>query len=69
MKKLLFLLFSIPIISFGQENYKLYEDYLPRSKCEEVIHYKYYNVSCCDENKISEWTINHVSKESLRGND
>ena len=67
MKKLLFLLFLIPIISFGQENYKLYEDYLPSSKCGEVIHYKYYSVSYCDENKISEWSIHNVSKESLKG--
>ena len=45
----------------------LYEDYLPSSKCGEIIHYKYYSVSYCDENKISEWGIHNVSKESLRG--
>ena len=68
MKRLLFLLFLIPIISFGQENYKLYEDYLPSSKCGEVIHYKYYSVSYCDENKISEWTIHINTPNSLKGN-
>ena len=66
MKKLLFLLFLIPIISFGQENYKLYEDYLPSSKCGEVIHYKYYSVSYCDENKLSEWSI-HSPSVTMRG--
>ncbi|MDA8923736.1 DNA/RNA non-specific endonuclease [Flavobacteriaceae bacterium] len=66
MRTFIFLLL-IPIISFGQENYKLYVDYLPSSKCGEVIHYNYYSVSYCDENKISEWSIHNVSKESLRG--
>lgn len=62
LKKIIFCFaFFTSIFSYSQENYKLYEDYLPSSKCGEVIHYKYYSVSYCDENKLSEWAIHSPS--------
>lgn len=32
-----FLLLLVPIVAFGQENYKLYEDYLPSSKFGKAL--------------------------------
>ncbi len=52
--------------SYSQENYKKYEEYLPSSKCGEVIHYNYYSVSYCEEKKTSEWTIHIPLKGVVR---
>ena len=53
----LYYLFFFPFFLFAQKDYKNYEDYFPSSTCGEIIHYEYYSVSYCNQNKSSEWSI------------
>jgi hypothetical protein len=62
--KILILIF-LPFFLFSQEDYKSYENYFPSSKCGEIVHYKYYSVSYCDENKISEWAIYSLTNDNF----
>ena len=63
MKKLLFFLLFAPFILFGQNGLEYYEEYMPVSACDSIIHYKFYSASYCSEYKLSEWTIYHHSPD------
>ena len=72
IKKTLFLLF-LPIVVFSQngsqdenslaQGVEYYEQYMPTSTCGEIIDYKYFSVSYCEETKTSEWSIYYYNKE------
>jgi len=55
----------LPFFLFAQKDYKNYEDYFPSSTCGEIIHYEYYSVSYCDQNKSSEWAIYSLDREKI----
>ena len=68
MKRLIILfLFFFPFLVFTQEHKELsndtivdllgYEDFMPTSTCGEIIHYRDYSVSFCEEYRLSEWSI------------
>jgi len=66
MKNIRFLTFLLlPFFLFAQKDYKNYEDYFPSSTCGEIIHYEYYSVSYCDQNKSSEWAIYSLDREKI----
>ena len=72
VKKILFLL-CFPFIVFSQDGSEVqnslaqgveyYKQYMPTSTCGEIIDYKYFSVSYCEETKISEWSIYYYNKE------
>ena len=63
----LFLLFCNSLLVFSQQDLKVYEDFMPESKCGEVIHYTHYSVSYCEEYKLSEWSIHYMTPERVNG--
>ena len=66
MKNIRFLIFLLfPFFLFAQKDYKNYEDYFPSSTCGEIIHYQYFSVSYCDQNKSSEWAIYSLDREKI----
>ena len=61
----LFTIILLPFFIFAQKDYKNYEDYFPSSTCGEIIHYKYYSVSYCDQKKSSEWSIYSLDRGKI----
>jgi len=67
MKKLLIILF-LPNLIFSQStslDLKNYEEFMPTSNCGEIIHYKYYSVSFCEDDRISEWSIYYMTPDRI----
>ena len=71
MKKLLLVLLFFPFFLFSQSEIKLdtdlknYEKYMPTSECGEIIHYNYYSVSFCEDDRISEWAIYYMTPDRI----
>jgi len=63
MKKLLFILFFLPLFAFCQLNN--YKDYIPSSTDGLVIHKSYYTYSFLKDKKLPEWTI-YFSSNNMR---
>lgn len=64
---ILYLLFCNSLLVFSQQDLKVYEDYMPESKCGEVINYTHYSVSYCEKYKLSEWSIHYMTEERVFG--
>ena len=66
MKKLIFFLIVLPLISFSQ--LQNYENYIPTSSSGDIYHYDFYSVSLLEDHKLPEWTIYFSTKERIQGN-
>ena len=69
MKKLLLLLLPFSLFSQSQivleTDLKNYEKYMPTSNCGEILHYNYYSVSFCEDDRISEWSIYYITSNRI----
>jgi len=69
MKKLLLLLLPLSVFPqsdiVSETDLKNYEKYMPTSKCGEIIHYNYYSVSFCEDDRISEWAIYYMTPDRI----
>lgn len=71
MKKLLLILLFFPLSLFPQsapvlaKDLKNYERYMPTSNCGEILHYNYYSVSFCADDRISEWAIYYMTPSRI----
>ena len=75
--KVIFIIFLVPLLVFSQKTKNIelkygydlpnYEKYMPTSSCGEIIHYKYFSFSFCENYKLSEWGIYYMTKDRLNG--